>query len=75
VIFQAATTFLLMLEHGIFAKMDSKERANDEEEVKKLISLGVDAEFARMLPLSARKQILNGILGLSHNSQTRKARS
>lgn len=36
----------------------------DELEINKLISLGVDAEFARTLPRAARRQILKGVLGL-----------
>ncbi|WP_158384904.1 hypothetical protein [Candidatus Nitrososphaera evergladensis] len=47
--------------------MNSKARATRETD--KLISLGVDAEFARMLPPSARSQILKGILGLEHGKQ------
>lgn len=40
----------------------SKEE--DEGEISRLISLGVDAEFARTLPRAARRQILKGILGI-----------
>jgi hypothetical protein len=38
--------------------------------IDKLISLGVDAEFAKMLPPTARSQILNGILGLHDERKT-----
>ncbi|WP_415280717.1 hypothetical protein [Candidatus Nitrososphaera sp. FF02] len=36
----------------------------DDPEIAKLISFGVDAEFARTLPKKARRQILEGITGL-----------
>jgi hypothetical protein len=39
-------------------------KETDEQEISKLISLGVDAEFARTLPRAARRQILKGILGI-----------
>jgi len=44
-------------------------QSEDELQVAKLISLGVDAEFARMLPKKARRQILEGILGIQNSDK------
>lgn len=38
-----------------------------EQEIAQLISLGVEPEFAKMLPKKARRQILDGILGIQSN--------
>lgn len=51
-----------------------KHRAGKQkDEVDRLISLGVDAEFVKMLPPEARGQILNGILGLQDNKNKNKS--
>jgi len=52
--------------------MGSKKRTENEKDIDTLISLGVDTEFARMLPESARRQILNGILGLQQDGPIKK---
>ncbi|AIF84990.1 hypothetical protein NTE_02955 [Candidatus Nitrososphaera evergladensis SR1] len=44
--------------------MTSANATDDDKEISKLISFGVDAEFAKTLPRAARRQILKGILGL-----------
>ncbi|AIC15786.1 hypothetical protein [Nitrososphaera viennensis] len=49
---------------GCDAMTKTTSNEADELEINKLISLGVDAEFARTLPRAARRQILKGVLGL-----------
>lgn len=55
---------LLSLYYRSQVDMGSKQK-----EIDRLISLGVDAEFVRMLPPAARKQILDGVLGLQDKQQ------